>query len=763
MTAGEAAPPGHRLTDLAAPRRPVRAPVKLLSRGNADQTNEGDASMWPFSSRKARPRNSNRRRCSFQPRLEALERREVPTIAGSLDPAFGVGGQVLTNFGGFSLANATSTAIQSDGKIVVAGVAANSVNGDFAVARYNTDGSLDTTFNGTGKVLADFPYHYGFASSVALQSDGKIVVAGQFQSSANYNYDGVVIRYNSNGSLDTTFNGTGEVTTHFGSFNLDTGVALQSDGKIVVAGQTNQGGYMVRYNADGSQDTTFNAPLGQAMGGSLALQSDGKIVVAGTIATLVNGSYRFDFGVARINSDGSLDTTFNATGQKLIDFGGVESLANGLAIQPDGKIVVAGVDLLTNLGAVFAVARCNSDGSLDATFNGTGEVTTGFGFNADFGGYSDAAYGVAVQSDGRIVVAGQTININITAGTANQVFALAQYNPDGSLDTTFNDTGEVTTDFGGNSVASSLAIQADGKIVVAGYGANNDAGASDFAVARYLGGAMNITTLGAVGSQLNQIITTANLSGQPDQVTYQAGSQTDVNTMLAAVNALPAAGIPVAVTLDLEGGTYSTNGISVHPPNHVNLVVQNGTLDPSYPALTVSGGNVTVVNCTLITTGDAPTILVTGGSLTLSNDLVQESTDYSNAAIQITGGALNLAGSNTLNLNGAGQFVVSSGSSQVTAVDTTYQLNGATLPIGQIDNLIAQVAALPLNSGQRNSLTSTLQAAEQSLLRTNTTAAGNQVGAFLNQVQALVNSHRLGQLSADSLVSEVDDILAVLP
>jgi hypothetical protein len=181
------------------------------------------------------------------------------------------------------------------------------------------------------------------------------------------------------------------------------------------------------------------------------------------------------------------------------------------------------------------------------------------------------------------------------------------------------------------------------------------------------------------------------------------------------------------------------------------------------PALTVSGGHVIVDGCTLITTGNAPTILVTGGTLTLNNDIVQESTGYSEPAIKVTGGSLNLAGGNTLNINGTGQFVVSSGPSIVTAVGTTYRIDGVVLPTSAFDNLIAQVAALPLNSGQQNALTSKLRAAEKSMLSANTTAAVNQLNAFINQVQALANSHRPSQRSADSLISEVDNMLEVLP
>jgi uncharacterized delta-60 repeat protein len=713
--------------------------------------------MWPFSSRKIRPRNSDgRRRWSYQPRLEALERREVPTIAGSLDPTFGTGGQVLTNFGDFS--NATSTAIQSDGKIVVAGTVINSANGrgDFAVARYNSNGNLDTTFNGTGEVLTDVAYQGGFASSVVIQSDGKIVVAGQGTFAG-----GAVVRYNSNGSLDTTFNGTGEVTTPTGI----TKVAIQSDGKLVAAGWTTLNftsyAYVARYNADGSRDTTLNVPLvpmDTVYG--LGLQSDGKIVVAGSLSVSGTGT-DFDFVVVRYNSNGSLDTTFNGTGQKLIDFGGQRSFANSLAIQPDGKIVVVGFGTTATVPYVsFDVARCNSDGNLDATFNGTGEVTT------DFNGSRAAAYDVALQSDGKIVAAGYAEDPGITP----QHFALVQYNPDGSLDTNFNDTGKVITDLGGGqSAAAGLAIQSDRRIVVAGYGANNGT-TSDFAVARYLDPrTFTATSLGSSGpGSLGQLVQQNNQLGGGNDLLVQAGAGFAPADVIQAVNALTDVTQPVTIVLDLGGGTYSTGGVVYGPsdPNtaqNVTWIVQNGILDPTLPALTVSGGHVLVQNCTLITTGDAPTILVTGGSLTLRNDIVQESTGSNDAAIQITGGSLNLAGGNTLSVIGVGQFIVSTGPSQVTAAGTTYQINGTTLPTAGIDALIAQVAALPLNNGERNSLTSTLQAAELALLRANATPAANQLNAFINQVNALVNSHRLGQLSADTLISEVDSLLAVLP
>src|SRR3990167_2042134 len=328
------------------------------------------------------------------------------SASGELDTTFGTGGIVTTIIGSGSFKSdvAYSVAIQSDGKIVVTGSSYNGGN-DFALVRYNTNGSLDTKVTTSNDFSADVAY------SVAIQSDGKIVVAGSSDNNGSNN-DFALVRYNTNGSLDTTFNSTGIVTTAIGS-SSDVGrsVAIQSDGKIVVAG----------YSYNGSNN---------------------------------------DFALVRYNTDGTLDTTFNSTGIVTTAIGSSTDAANSVAIQSDGKIVVAGY---SNNGSDydFALVRYNTDGSLDTTFNSTGIVTTAIGSS------TDAANSVAIQSDGKIVVAGYSYN------GSDYDFALVRYNTDGSLDTTFNSTGIVTTAIGSSSdYANSVAIQSDGKIVVAGYSWN---------------------------------------------------------------------------------------------------------------------------------------------------------------------------------------------------------------------------------------------------------------------------------------------------
>jgi uncharacterized delta-60 repeat protein len=399
--------------------------------------------------------------------------------SGALDPTFGYGGKVLTDFGEGRLdfAHAMVIQIQSDGKIVAAGNSDpnGEATSDFALARYNPDGTLDPTFNATGTVLTDFS---GGSSreegpwALAIQSDGKIVAAGGSDASS-YPPDFALARYNPDGTLDPTFNGTGKVLTDFSSGRDNAyAVAIQSDGKIVAAGAaedasvTSSDFALARYNPDGALDPTFNGtgkvltdfsgPGGLDVAWALAIQSDGKIVAAGS-------------GLARYNPDGTLDPTFNATGKLLTDF-----FARALAIQSDGKIVVAGSST-ANGSSDFALARYNPDGTLDPTFNGTGKVLTDFSGS----GSGDGALSMAIQSDGKIVAGGSSD----ASGSID--FALARYRSSGRLDRRFGANGKVLTDFTRSfDDAQALAIQSDGKIVAAG--ASRAIDTSDFALARYL-------------------------------------------------------------------------------------------------------------------------------------------------------------------------------------------------------------------------------------------------------------------------------------
>lgn len=376
--------------------------------------------------------------------------------AGTLDPTFGTGGIVTTP--SVNGCNPCPLAIQSDGKILLAGGASTSNGGqEVAVARYNTNGSLDSTFGAEGIVTTSQDSIDFGAAAMALQSDGKIVVL------TTGGLDLLVIRYNTNGSLDTSF-GSGGIASMRplnGLFlpPLVGAVAVESSGDILVAAQA----VVVRLLSNGQLDSSFGTAGAASLLTSvqtLSLLSNGKFLI-------VNGFNFTEGGEARYNSNGSLDTTFGVAGQ-------TPSLGAALAIVPvsNGKFVVAGTldsGPPSSNGSVpqgFVLARYNANGTVDSTFGNRGAVVTAFPNE----GYS-AAMAVAVQSNGFIVAAGTTQSKNPVFGQSPADFALARYSANGQLDTSFGSNGLVTTAIGLNgstAAASGIAIQSDGKIVVAG-------------------------------------------------------------------------------------------------------------------------------------------------------------------------------------------------------------------------------------------------------------------------------------------------------
>ncbi|KYC42820.1 hypothetical protein WA1_11880 [Scytonema hofmannii PCC 7110] len=403
--------------------------------------------------------------------------------AGDLDPSFGIGGKVITDFGSNS-DRASSVAMQSDGKIVVLGYANDPTtpNNEYAIARYNVDGSLDNSFGTGGKIITDISRNNNKNHQVVLQPDGKILVAGGGYTGNNSN-DFLIARYNLDGTPDSSFGSNGKVTTSI-STNTDEGysVAIQADGKIVVAGSTyngsNHDSALIRYNIDGSLDTSFGnggkviTPVvanSYDVFESIAIQSDGKIVVAGSAN---NNATNSDFTLVRYNPDGSLDSSFGNGGQIVTPISGAYDWVSSIAIQSNGKIIVAGQG-----NYEFALARYNTDGSLDTTFGNSGKVIT------DMGSSTSGIESISIQSDGKIVAAGYLFTGSITDFTE---FAVTRYNADGSLDSSFGNGGKVITPISNTvDMAYGLALQSDGNIVVVGNSNNN------FAVVRYLGQAKN--------------------------------------------------------------------------------------------------------------------------------------------------------------------------------------------------------------------------------------------------------------------------------
>jgi uncharacterized delta-60 repeat protein len=392
---------------------------------------------------------------------------------GSLDRTFGTGGQVTTAFPGYVNASASAVALQPDGHLVAAGTVIRPedpfFNQDLGLVRYDRAGRLDPTFGSGGRVSTGFtPSSVDTAEALAVQRDGKLVVAGRSCPDNFTDPNFLIARYLRDGSLDTSFGSGGLVTTDFGGHDVANALVVQADGKLVAGGiAAGLGGQfaLVRYNPDGSLDTTFGTggkvttdfvPDVPDYIEALVVEPDGRLVAAG----VTEGNDALDFALARYNRDGSLDTTFGTGGKVTTDFAGGGDHASALVLQPDGKYVAAGMTVRPQESNVdFGLARYRHDGSLDPSFGVAGLVTT------DFAGREDVASALVVLSDGTLVAAGAAT----PTGTLRLNFALARYRRDGRLDRRFGDEGRVITDFaGGTSYANSLAVQPHGKLVAAG-------------------------------------------------------------------------------------------------------------------------------------------------------------------------------------------------------------------------------------------------------------------------------------------------------
>lgn len=402
--------------------------------------------------------------------LIALFALRISSLAqsGLLDQSFDNDGIVTTPIGTADKAFAVTT--QTDGKIVVAGESYDGMQLLVSLTRYNINGSLDLSFGNNGIVTTQIGTN-DYGRAVAIQADGKIVVAGYSIYATQFAF--ALVRYNTNGSIDNSFGNNGIVITAIGNDDYGRAVAIQADGKIVVAGSSAARIVVTRYNTDGSLDANFGnngiviTPYGTYdHPHAVAIQPNGKIVVGAY--TEINS--QMIFTVLRYNTNGSLDASFDSDGITSAPIGVDEDRAYSLVLQSDGKIVLAGNSKNGSLH-VFALARFNTNGSLDTGFDNDGIVMTPVGTN------DDRVYGVAIQADGKIVAGGYSNN-----GSQN-VFALTRYNTNGSLDTSFNTNGIVTTDIGNDDVINSVTIQSDGRILVAGY--SYFGGQYVYALARY--------------------------------------------------------------------------------------------------------------------------------------------------------------------------------------------------------------------------------------------------------------------------------------
>jgi uncharacterized delta-60 repeat protein len=404
-------------------------------------------------------------------------------LPGDLDSSFDLDGRVTTDFGQQE-DYGNAVAIQPDGKILV--LAQTTDNDEFVTTffllRYDAAGALDTTFDGDGKLVITGP-----VSEVAVQGDGKILLGGSvlIHTPDFLTSDFAVARLNSDGTPDMTFSDDGLATVDFDGHRDAAGaIALQADGKIVLAGGTgvnssDRAFALARFNDDGTLDTSFNGDgtqetnlfAGPEQAREIVVQANGKIV----IGTTVRGKHMDtgDFGLARYKSDGTLDSSFSGDGSVRTSF--IHDELWGLALQSDGKILAAGAAAGPN-GGDFALARYKLSGRLDPTFSKDGKLRTDFN-----GGEDDEARAVLIQANGRIVLAGFG---------ASDVWALARYRSGGKLDPSFSGDGKKLTQFGSGDSRRvhqiyDAALQADGRIVATGL-ASSVLNQWDVGLARYL-------------------------------------------------------------------------------------------------------------------------------------------------------------------------------------------------------------------------------------------------------------------------------------
>jgi uncharacterized delta-60 repeat protein len=400
---------------------------------------------------------------------------------GDLDLTFGTGGTVLSENPepGYDYDLALALIRQPDGKLVAAGRSRS----NFALARFTSNGVLDTTFGSGGWVTTDFAGGSDEIRALGIQPDGKLVAAG-YAGVGNFN-DFALARYNANGTLDPTFGTGGKVTTHFGAgSSTASAMVIRPNGKLLVGGSSGSANprfTVVRFNPNGSLDASYGtggaaitdfAPGGEHIH-ALVHVGSGKVVAAG-YASSVGGS---DFALVRYSAGGVLDTTFGVAGKTITDFAVSSDYAQALALRTDGKLVAGGVS-----NGNFALGRYTSAGLLDTTFGTAGKVTTDFG-------ESDEVNALVLQG-GKILAAGST-GVSIPEVYTAVEWALARYYAGGTLDATFGTGGKVVTNVGttdGFGSANAILL-ADGKAVAAGAAPTPftpSSSSSDFGLARFL-------------------------------------------------------------------------------------------------------------------------------------------------------------------------------------------------------------------------------------------------------------------------------------
>lgn len=399
--------------------------------------------------------------------------------SGILDPSFGNGGIVTTYIAG-DYNSGEALVVQPDGKIVVASQAGDAFTFKVAVARYNSDGTLDSSFGNSGTLIIPVGTARSYARNIALQEDGKIVIGA-------YTYDDVesdfaLVRLHADGTLDTSFGNNGVVIADGGDQEIADAMTILEDGKILLAGNTYYNFLAAKFNEDGTLDTSFgnNGWLNIQFDGSdsqakdVTFQNDGKILFAGYTIEISSG--RYGMAAARINPDGSLDNSFGSSGRISFNIGNYDDYAVAVEVQTDGKIILGGYT-----GAApnytkhdFAAVRLNSDGSFDSSYGNWGiaiarVIDDGLNYVEE----------MLIQPDNKIILAGYAALNN------DSNVAMLRLDTDGIVDTSFGVDGKISTDINGNDdFGKAISLQPDNKIILTGFSYTNQF-VAEMVVARY--------------------------------------------------------------------------------------------------------------------------------------------------------------------------------------------------------------------------------------------------------------------------------------
>jgi uncharacterized delta-60 repeat protein len=394
---------------------------------------------------------------------------------GTLDSTFVTGGKVIFDFpeGGLECYNARS---QSDGKIICVGNGSRklgSTDAGIAILRFLKNGLPDSAFGKQGCTFINSTYYsFQTAYAVAIQTDNKIIVAGygargEFE---DVNYDMIIARLTADSKIDSSFGVNGIAIADYGKGDIAYDIAIQPDGKIIIQGSSSGYFNTLRYLPNGTLDASFGGQgyvitqfSGVASGSSVVLQPDGKIIAAGS-----------DFDkllLVRYMPDGSLDETFGDNGTVRSDLTNYSDNANDMVLQPDGKIIVGGYITSIIKGSALLV-RYNTNGSLDSSFGNNG-------FTIHTVGYASDAKSIQLQSDGKIITAG---GYNESLKSSGH-FTVSRFTKNGTIDSSFGDNGNTVTVMESSDNAYGLILQNDNKIVLAGSASDGLTG--QLALARY--------------------------------------------------------------------------------------------------------------------------------------------------------------------------------------------------------------------------------------------------------------------------------------